>query len=168
MNQKPATRKPLIIGASILLGLGLLTLFIVAATSLASSYKDHDWGNGLAPQRPTEEVASIKTAVESAVPDDTMDINVSNTNSSGTPFGHSMNVQVLLNHNNAEQYDTKQIGRDIIDAIKANGLKDKYYIVIGYDVDESIISGRGTAEEPLTSAKQIGIAPVFRQTITVE
>ena len=168
MNQKPASRKPLVIAASILLGLGVLTLFVVAVLSLSGAYKGHDWGNGLAPQRPASEIASIESAVETAVPNDALDIEVRNTNSSGTPFGHSISVQVLLNHENAEQYNVKQIGGDIVSAIKQNGLKDEYYVVIGYDVIEGAVSGRGTAGEPLTNAQQVGINPEFRETFSVE
>ncbi|MBN9398120.1 hypothetical protein BGO18_01930 [Candidatus Saccharibacteria bacterium 47-87] len=159
--------KPLIMRSPLLAVGIILAVVAVFAALAATTYKDHNWALGLAPQRNAKEIESVKQAVRSAAPADTLDIYVANSNTSGTPFGHAMTVNVLLSSVNAEKYNIEEIGSHIMTALFSNKLKDTYAITIGYDVPGGIESSEGVDTRPITSAKDI-FDPIFEQKMTVK
>lgn len=162
--------KATIIGLSIagaLLLIGVVAV-VVGATKSGGA---HNWDLGLAPQKSDADIAKVQKAVESVESDAVLDIYVSNANTSGTPFGHSIRINVLADTDLLPATDEAAINAlatDITRAVQAAGVKDTYDLTIGLDVNSRATSGSGTSEEPAESAKQMfGADRVYSESFEV-
>jgi len=141
--------------------LGVFTAFGVAG--LFNDSGNHNWGLGLAPQKKDEDIQKVQKAVESVPGDAIIAVSAKNANSSGTPFGHSITVRVLLD--SAVVSDTEGIDAveaDIRAAIVEAGVKDSYTLIMGLNVDPGITSGIGSKETPATTADHAGYGTYSR------
>lgn len=136
---------------------GVLVLAGIA-TLVVKAFNSQDWSLGAGTQRSADEIARVQTAVEAVENDAIIDVHVENANTSGQPLGHSIRVNILLdserfNSNGAATVDT--LASDVEAALRESGVKDTYTILMGLNVAEGAISGRGTPENPVTSAKSM-------------
>lgn len=148
-----------------------LFIIIAIAVMLAiQGLRGHDWSNGLAPQKSAEEIATIQSAVDSVKNDAVLDTLVRNSNTTGQPFGHSISVSILVDADKLSfrnEDDAVVYGKVVIEAIRKTGISDVYDVRIGPDVKPGAISGRGTAEEPITEARYAD-GSLFDESVTVK
>src|SRR5690349_4594749 len=116
--------KALAIGASIAGFLLIIGIGAVAFITLATG--SHNWDLGLAPQKSSDELAKVQKAVDTVTNEAILDTHVENANTSGTPFGHSVRVSVLVDQDRIESRaspELQTLAEQLTKAIQDSGLK---------------------------------------------
>lgn len=107
------TKKTLVIVLGCIVG---SVLIIGVATVLVRAVTGQNWALGVGPQQSDSKLDTVKNAVmaNSAV----VDVYVKNANTSGTPFGHSIDVVVVFDETLVDPQDKRAVG-DFADDIQA-------------------------------------------------
>lgn len=131
---------------------------------------DRDPALGLGKQSSQATLNEVSDAVKASNNNAIIDVMVKNANTSGTPFGHSIRVNVLVDMDKIagdESVGQDLIKQQVIDAIRNTEIKDTFLVRVGPSVDPRIISGDGSAEQPLTSAERLA-RPFVNETIEIK
>lgn len=151
MTKKNKTLIIAITSISVVVFIGIVALAITIGSLISGN---HDWNQGFAPQNSQADISAIKTAISATKADNILDFNVKNTNTSGTPFGHTISVYVLL-----DASQTNLTYRDafvsVVKGINNAGIQETYNIAQGFNIDKAIKSGPGSPSEPVTDVQSL-------------
>lgn len=128
MMKKPS---PLVIGiSSAILFLGVVALIIAM---VSANFNGHNWDLGLASQQKPEVLQKVEKSVRGVTETDMRDVAVRNCNTSGTPFGHAICIEVLVDSATlANPYDVSGVQKAVQEAVIGAGVKDSYMVSVGF------------------------------------
>jgi len=153
-------RKVAAIVAGSILAAGVV---ITGAAVLAANLSGHNWSLGLAGQKSDEDITKVQQSLEAIDNEAVLDVYVKNANTSGTPFGHSIAVRVLVDTEMVpETEDMDAVETAVRSAIASAGVKDTFDILLGVTTEANVISGQGSAEQPITSARDVSYGAMSR------
>lgn len=175
-NQTPApapkANKKVVVWVIVVVAIPLLLLALLVTTLVSKGLSGHNWDLGFAQQQSADELAKVKSSINATENDAIIDVVVKNANTSGTPFGHSVRVNVLVDSeklNVKDDIEVEALINQVTNAIKTSGVSDTFFVSIGLNINAMAVSGQGTPENPVTSAERMsGAYDLYSETIEVK
>lgn len=150
----------LIIGLSIG-GVVLFSVLIFFVVFLFAFNTDRNWSLGVGKQQSNSSLGGLSDAVASELQDYVIDTDVRNANTSGTPFGHTVDIRVLIPRSHADKANHKAIVTAVAKAIASTKKDDSYRLWINSDINPNITGGDGSEDQPLTTAKDVSSSGIY-------
>lgn len=134
----------------LIVGIGFVAVLIRSDTL------QRNWNLGLGKQQSSVRIEEVQRTVDSVEHDAILDTHVANANTTGTPFGHSIRINILLDDGIVKETDTttiNTIAQDVKKAVQALGIKDTYDLYMA--VDDNNALGIDTSSEYPANAKRL-------------